>query len=49
MSGPYQNTDKELWREREGDHYADSIHVTVTGCIGINCGGPAAPSGRKGA
>lgn len=33
------NTDKELWREREGDYYADSIHVTENGCIGINHGG----------
>lgn len=34
-----QNTDRELWREREGDYYADSIHVTATGGIGLNCGG----------
>lgn len=34
-----ENTDRELWREREGDYYADSIHVTEEGCIGINCGG----------
>jgi len=34
-----QNTDRELWREREGDYYADSIHVTEQGGIGINCGG----------
>lgn len=34
-----QNTDRELWRERDGDFYADSIHVTATGGIGINCGG----------
>jgi hypothetical protein len=33
------NTDRELWREREGDYYADSIHVTAQGDIGINCGG----------
>lgn len=33
------NTDRELWREREGDYYADSIHVTKQGGIGINCGG----------
>lgn len=33
------NTDRELWREREGDYYADSIHVTKRGNIGINCGG----------
>lgn len=35
----YQNTDRELWREREGDYYANSIHVTATGSIGINVGG----------
>ena len=33
------NTDRELWREREGDYYADSIHVTAQGSIGINCRG----------
>ncbi len=37
--GPCLNTDRELWREREGDYYADSIHVTEGGGIGINCGG----------
>ncbi len=39
MDGSAQNTDVELWREREGDYYADSIHVTEHGGIGINCGG----------
>lgn len=34
-----KNTDHELWRERDGDYYADSIHVTDYGSIGINCGG----------
>lgn len=34
-----KNTDRELWREREGDYYADSIHVTAGGAIGMNCGG----------
>lgn len=34
-----ENTDRELWRERAGDYYADSIHVTEHGGIGINCGG----------
>jgi hypothetical protein len=34
-----ENTDRELWREREGDYYADSIFVTKEGAIGINCGG----------
>lgn len=37
--GPVQNTDRELWREREGDYYADSIHVTKGGGIGMNVGG----------
>lgn len=35
----YQNTDRELWREREDDYYSDSIHVTENGGIGMNCGG----------
>src|SRR5580693_9330724 len=34
-----QNTDRELWREREGDYYADSIFVTEHGQIGISCKG----------
>jgi hypothetical protein len=33
------NTDREIWRERPDDFYADSIHVTKEGFIGINCGG----------
>jgi hypothetical protein len=37
--GQALNTDREIWREREGDAYADSIHVTREGGIGINCGG----------
>jgi hypothetical protein len=37
--GACENTDRELWREREGDYYADSIFVTAQGGIGINCGG----------
>jgi hypothetical protein len=37
--GPCENTDREIWREREDDYYADSIHVTQEGGIGINCGG----------
>lgn len=37
--GAVKNTDRELWREREGDYYADSIHVNEQGNIGINCGG----------
>ena len=33
------NTDRELWREVDGDYYADSIHVTSGGGIGINHAG----------
>ena len=33
------NTDREIWRATPGDYYADSIHVTKSGGIGINCGG----------
>src|SRR2546425_620415 len=39
IAGLFTNTDRELWREREGDYYADSIHVTESGEIGINVGG----------
>lgn len=31
-----ENTDKEIWREKEGDYYSPSIHVTEHGSIGIN-------------
>lgn len=33
------NTDRELWRERPGDFYADSLFVTESGGIGMNVGG----------
>lgn len=39
LTGAKMSTDRELWREREGDYYADSIHVTREGYIGINSGG----------
>ena len=39
MNDACKNTDKEIWRERPGDYYADSIHVTEHGGIGIECGG----------
>jgi hypothetical protein len=39
MTDAAMNTDRELWREREGDFYANSIHVTADGMIGINVGG----------
>ena len=34
-----KNTDREIWRERGGDYYADSIFVTERGGVEINCGG----------
>ena len=34
-----KNTDRELWRAREGDHYAPSVHVTEAGYIGMSSGG----------
>ena len=40
--GAGENTDRELWRgpnEGIGSYYADSIHVTEGGGIGINIGG----------
>lgn len=36
------NTDREIWRgpdEGNGSFYADSIHVTEGGSIGMNVGG----------
>jgi len=36
---PAMNTDRELWREPPGDYYANSIHLTEKGGIGINVGG----------
>lgn len=33
------NTDRELWREVEGDYYAPRIFVTAGGGIGIEVGG----------
>ena len=38
-NAPVINTDRELWREVPGDYYADSIHVTEGGGIGMNVGG----------
>ena len=34
-----KNTDREIWREHPDDYYADSIHVTEGGGIGLDCGG----------
>lgn len=39
MTEAAMNTDREIWRAREGDAYADRIHVTKEGAIGIDCGG----------
>lgn len=39
LTGLALNTDRELWREREGDYYADSLFVTEHGGIGMNVGG----------
>lgn len=36
------NTDREIYRgpdEGCGDYYADSLHITKDGWLGINCGG----------
>jgi hypothetical protein len=33
------NTDKEIWRQRADDYYADSIHVTQADGIGLDVGG----------
>lgn len=35
----YENTDKEIWRERENDFYSDSVFVTKDGGIGMNRAG----------
>lgn len=40
-----ENTDREVWRgpdEGNGSYYADSVHVTKGGGIGINAGGAVA-------
>ena len=34
-----KNTDRELWREKAGDYYSNSIHVTECNSVGIDCGG----------
>jgi len=33
------NTDKEIWRRRPDDYWADSIHVTEGNGIGLNVKG----------
>lgn len=38
-SGPVENTDCEIWTEREGDYYVNAIFVTKGGSIGFNVGG----------
>jgi hypothetical protein len=39
MDEAVKNTDRELWREIEGDYYSASIFVTQEGSIGINVNG----------
>jgi hypothetical protein len=39
MADAAENTDRELFREIEGDYYSPSLHVTKDGHIGINVGG----------
>jgi len=34
-----QNTDRELFQEKVGDYYSNSMHVTEAGAIGIKVGG----------
>lgn len=34
-----QNNDIEIYREKTGDYYSPSIHLTESGGIGINVGG----------
>lgn len=37
-----ENTDRELWREREGDYYSPRLFVAEDGGIGIDVGGNVA-------
>lgn len=39
LDGACENTDKEIWRKKEGDYYSPSVHVTKMGGVGINVGG----------
>lgn len=39
MENTAKNTDRELWREREGDYYANSVSITDNGALAINVGG----------
>lgn len=39
MENGVNNTDKELFREIEGDIYSPSLHITNSGGIGINVSG----------
>lgn len=36
---PKMNTDREIWRKKEGDFYSPSIHVTEHLGIGIDVSG----------
>jgi len=39
MTGGTKNTDRVIWLAANETSYCDSIHVTESGGIGINCGG----------
>lgn len=39
MDMPITSNERELWREREGDYYANSVSVTPDGALCINVGG----------
>ena len=39
MNEPVENTDKEIWREIEGEYYCSKIFVTEQNAIGIDVGG----------
>lgn len=39
MNEPVENTDKEIWREIEGEYYCPKIFVTEQNAIGIDVGG----------
>lgn len=34
-----KNEDREIWRQKDGDFYSPSIHITKDGQVGINVGG----------
>ena len=34
-----ENTDTEIWRERPGDYYSDTLFITIDGALGIDIAG----------